>query len=220
MRYLAAFLGTLLCLAVVGQAGAATRYVSDELRITLRGGAGTQYRIIDTLTTGARVEVLEARGDEWVRVRTTDGEEGWVLAQYLMEQPAAKDQLARARSQLESAREAQTELQSRLEETQSELARARERIQTLEAEKEQTAERLSRAEEGLEQYDQVQSLKKQVVDLQRTIQELEAEKERLADRTRHDWFMIGGGVMLTGMLLGIIVTRIRWRKRTTWGDRL
>lgn len=220
MRYLAAIFGILLCVAVAGEAVAATRYVSDQLRITLRSGAGTQYKILDTLTTGDRVEVLETQGEDWARVRTSDGEVGWVLAQYLMDQPAARDQLARARSQLEAARGDQGELQSTLEQTQGELEQARERIQALEAEKEQLSQRLSRAEEGLEQYEEVQQLKKQVVDLQRTIQELQAEKERLADRTRHDWFMVGGGVMLTGILLGIIVTRIRWRKRSTWGDRL
>ncbi|MBA1148443.1 TIGR04211 family SH3 domain-containing protein [Ectothiorhodospiraceae bacterium WFHF3C12] len=220
MRYLAAIFGVLLCVAVAGEAIAATRYVSDQLRITLRSGAGTQYKILDTLTTGARVEVLETRGEEWARVRAADGQVGWVLTQYLMDQPAARDQLAQARNQLESARQAQSELESQLQESRGALEQARERIQALETEKEQLSQRLSRAEEGLEQYEEVQQLKKQVVDLQRTIQELEAEKARLADRTRHDWFMVGGGVMLTGMLLGIIVTRIRWRKRSTWGDRL
>lgn len=220
MRYFAVVIGLLLCAAIVGQAGAATRYVSDELRITLRGGAGSQYKIRDTLTTGERLEVLESGGEEWVRVRTQDGQQGWVLGQYLMRQPAAKDRLAQMRDELESAQQKRAELEATLEETKASLEQARERIETLESDKATLNQRMQRAQEGLEQYEQTQSLKKEVVDLKRTIQELQAEKDRLADRTRHDWFVVGGGVMLTGVLLGIIVTRIRWRKRTTWGDRL
>lgn len=220
MRQLSAVIILLLCAVYGGQAFAATRYVSDELRITLRSGAGSQYKILDTLATGARVNVLATQGDKWARVKTASGQEGWVLAQYLMDHPAAQDQLAAARKELDSLREKNDSLQQKLSEAQATLDQTQSRVQALQGTKAELSGKLDKAQQGLEQYEETQKLKKQVVDLKRTIQELQTEKERLEDRTRHDWFLVGGGVMLTGMLLGIVVTRIRWRRRSTWGDRL
>jgi SH3 domain protein len=34
-----------------------------------------------------------------------------------------------------------------------------------------------------------------------------------------EWFIIGGGVSIGSLILGIILTRINWRrKRDSWGD--
>ena len=54
---------------------------------------------------------------------------------------------------------------------------------------------------------------------------LREEKEALAnentalkDTTQIDWFIRGGVFFLIAFLLGIIVTRIRWRKQDSWGS--
>ncbi len=62
--------------------GADTRYVSDKLIITMRSGAGGDYKILKTLHTGTPVEILE-EGDKYYKVRTKDTTEGWVLKQYI-----------------------------------------------------------------------------------------------------------------------------------------
>ena len=59
-----------------------TQYVSDKLIITMRSGAGGDYKIIKTLDTGTPVEVLEET-DKYLKVRTKDAKEGWVLKQYI-----------------------------------------------------------------------------------------------------------------------------------------
>ena len=57
-------------------------YVADQLVITLRSGQGDQYRIIKTLRSGEKVEMLEDAG-EHARVRAADGTEAWARKQYL-----------------------------------------------------------------------------------------------------------------------------------------
>jgi SH3 domain protein len=59
-----------------------TQYVSDKLIITMRSGAGADYKILKTLHTGTPVEILE-KTDKYYKVRTTDAKEGWVLKQYI-----------------------------------------------------------------------------------------------------------------------------------------
>jgi len=66
----------------VESAHADSRYVSDRLIITLREAPGKDGMALRTLRTDAPVEVLEESG-RYLRVRTEEGEEGWVAMQYL-----------------------------------------------------------------------------------------------------------------------------------------
>ena len=87
-------------------ASAQTRYVSDELTITLRTGPSTQNQILRNLTSGAAVEVLQELPDEgYTRVRTTDGTEGWVISRYLQTERIAAQRLTVAERDLAQARE-------------------------------------------------------------------------------------------------------------------
>ena len=60
-----------------------------EVNLTLRTGAGTQYRIIGGIKTGDAVTIL-SRGDGWTRVRIADGKEGWVSEGFLQARPPAR----------------------------------------------------------------------------------------------------------------------------------
>jgi SH3 domain protein len=59
-------------------------------------------------------------------------------------------------------------------------------------------------------------LKSRVVALERNLQTLHQENEGLKDRTARDWFMVGAGVVLLGIIVGLIIPRIRWRKKSSW----
>ena len=59
-------------------------------------------------------------------------------------------------------------------------------------------------------------LKSRLVALERNLQTLQQENENLKDRTARDWFMVGAGVVLIGILAGLIIPRIRWRKKSSW----
>src|SRR5210317_727754 len=84
MRYFS-IIFTLIIIAsnvIVPLAEAETRYVGDELVITLRQGKSTNHKILKNLKTGTPVEVLE-EGQTYLKVRTSDGTEGYVLRQYI-----------------------------------------------------------------------------------------------------------------------------------------
>lgn len=52
-------------------------------------------------------------------------------------------------------------------------------------------------------------------------QQLEAaESARLQQRSREQrrWFITGAAVLLAGLLLGLLLARLRWRRRSRWGD--
>ena len=61
------------------------RRVSGD-RVNLRQGPDAGTASLGLLSRDDAVEVLESEGD-WLRVRTQDGEEGWVAARFLAAPP-------------------------------------------------------------------------------------------------------------------------------------
>ena len=104
-------------------ADANTGWVRGNIRLNLRAGAGTQFKILGAVETGDQMEVL-ATGESWTRVRTADGQTGWIPAGYLETEPPPTLRL----EQLES--ETAT-LRTQLEEIRAEAASLRESNATL-----------------------------------------------------------------------------------------
>jgi len=214
-----AFFLLVLALPLLVQA-AETRYVTDHLIITLRSGQGSQYQIIKTLPSGTLLEVLETTEDGYSRVRTPDGVEGWVLSRYLREDPIARDQLEKARKQLERYRASNGKLRQQLAEVRKQAGELEAERNRLQRENEKLAAELAHLKQVaakpilLEQ--QNQELKQQNVSLEKELQLLQQENQVLQNSSQRDWFIAGAGVLLGGMLLGLILPRLRWRRKSAW----
>jgi SH3 domain protein len=210
-----------LSLLVCGTALAETRYVSDNLEITMRSGKGTSYGITRMLRSGTPVEVLEEDKEAgYTMVRVKGGKEGWVLSRYLMKGQAARDRLAAAEKSL-----AELELENRKMETSmaaltDEKAALEKELEGLEGQARNVSQELSEikrtASSALAIDSENKDLKGRVVSLERQLQTLQQENEGLRDRTARDWFMVGAGVVLLGIIVGLIIPRIRWRKKSSW----
>ncbi len=217
------FLTLLLLVCVASTALAETRYVSDRLEITLRTGTSTQYSIIRMLPSGMRLEVLERDADSgYTRVRTPDGTEGWVLARYLMEQPAARDRVAVATERAANASLRVTDLEAQLEALSAErdaLQAQRDGLESELAEVRSELERIRRVSASAVELDNAnRELRTRVAASEQDGTLLRAEIAELKRNTQRDWFVAGAGVLLLGLVLGLVLPRIRWRRRSGWGD--
>jgi hypothetical protein len=130
----------LLTLLIASSALANTGWVRGEVRLNLRSGAGTQYKIIGVVKTGDQLTVLTT-GENWTRVRTKEGDTGWIPGGYLETEPPptlrlemAEAEAATLRAELEQIR-AET---SALRESNASLSAAdgdqREEIESLKIE--------------------------------------------------------------------------------------
>ena len=209
----------LIMFSVMGVAGAETiRYVVDDLTIPIRTGTSTRHKILRFVESGTRLEVLEvAEAEGYTRVRTPDGTEGWVKTEQLMDRRGAKEQLARTKKRLESARLQNSQhqeeikaLNANIEEAKQHAAGLEQEIETLKAElaslREVAAEPIKVSEEN-------KTLKVQLANEREDVQRLLEENAGLRDRSIKEWFVIGAGVAVGGLILGLILPLIPWRKR-------
>lgn len=208
-----------LMFAVMTAAAAETNYVNDTLTITLRTGKGTTHKILRMLPAGTPLTIIQ-REEEYALARTADGLEGWVQTQYLTAQPIARDRLVRAEQKL-------ARLEADNKQLTTELTALREEKSAVEGQRAQaagTAEKLqselerlkSVAARPLELEQQNREMRERILQLEQSSQNLEAENINLRDRSHRDWFLAGAGVLIGGMLLGLLLPRLR--KRKGWGE--
>jgi SH3 domain protein len=123
----------LLALSVALPATAESAWVRGEVRLNLRSGAGSQYRILGVVVTGDALQVME-RTENWTKVKTAEGEEGWIPAGYLDPQPPPTLRLEQLEAEVASLRDA-------LEKADAETSTLRDRSEKLAAnDSEQAAE--------------------------------------------------------------------------------
>lgn len=210
-----------LALLMWSTAGAQSAWVSDQFEITLRTGPSTSNAIQRMLPSGTQLEILE-RDEEsgYTRVRTRGGTEGWVISRYLMDEPSAREQLAELSQQVSSANERGSTLTSQLSTIRSEYRTAENRIQTLERENERLKSELDEikrtAANVLAIDSQNKTLQEQLTDAEIQLSALEEQNRELASQTRRNWFIAGAGVMFGGVLVGLILPRIRWQRRSRY----
>ncbi len=210
-----------LSLILVGNVVAETLYVSDTLEVTMRSGKGTSFGIIRMLRSGTSVTVLETdKKTGYSQVRTKSGKVGWVLSRFLMKGQAARDRLTAAEKKL-----AELELEnSKTETAKATLAQEKAVLQTqlskLDGESRSVSQELTEikrtASSALAIDSENKDLKSRLVSLERKLQTVQQENEGLKDRTARDWFMVGAAVVLLGIIVGLIIPRIRFRKKSSW----
>ncbi len=199
---------------------AETRYVSDHLVITVRTGQGAQYQIIKTLETGEHVEVLENTDTGYARVRTSDGTEGWVRSQYLIDEPVAKEKLQKALNHLSNTRSSLKKLRQQyaeLKEAHQQLSRDHADLQRQKKKLDEQLLHLNEVAKTPILLDkQNRSLRQKNVALEKDLQRLNQENQALRDRSQREWFIAGALVLFGGIILGLIIPKLRGRKRDTW----
>ena len=196
-------------------------YVSDELEIMVRSGKSASHRIIATLKSGKRINVIERdRQSGYARIKLSGTREGWVLSRLLDKTPSAKSRLAKAETELATLKkkfsdssQQLTQLSKEKGSLDTEASGLKELNTTLSRELTQLKETSSNAIQILEERNQLQQ---RVVTIERELESLKRENDMLQNSDALDWFLIGSGVLLLGIILGFILPKVSWRKKSSW----
>jgi SH3 domain protein len=218
----AGLLLSLFILAVSAAAKAQTRYVTDEFKIMVRTGPSGTNKIIETLDSGASVQVLrEDSGNGHSQVQTSKGKIGYVLTRFLRDTPAARSRVRYLESQLKKLRSKPGELQALLASSQDEnqeliaqnlilTNQYGQSSQELERIKEVSADAVNLSERSAKLESEVQQLLLQLDDIR-------IQNEVLKDQSAKKWYVLGGGTVLIGLLLGWILSIAQRPRRQSWG---
>jgi len=220
---MAAHRSIFLCLLLtVGSAQSQTMYVTDELVITLRTGPSTQNTVIDNLSSGDRIEILEQDEENgYARVRVTgSGEEGWVLSRFLVGAQTAALELSQTERELNSAASNIASLESELEAVRANLDTTQSKLTEFESNNTSLSRELSdirsASANAIEMRDQNESLRRRNNGLAQEVEELTARTSALADRSTQNWFVVGALVLVAGIVIGLIAPSLRRKRRPDW----
>jgi SH3 domain protein len=201
-----------------------TRYVSDELKIPLRSGASDKHRILKFIKSGTALTVLETSEDgKYSHVEASGGKSGWVLTTQLMNVPSGRDRLAAAQKQFSESDTIIKDLKSTIAELKSELKQLKSEKGALQNERTNLSNSLEdlkiTAANPLSLSKKNKELKKELDKVRQNEAMLEKDNQQLRSNVMQEWFLIGGAVSIGSLILGLILTRINWRKkRDSWGD--
>ena len=113
------------------------RYITDEILVPVRSGAGGEYRIVNKgLPSGTPITLFSLSEDGvWAEVETRGGTRGWLRAQYIQAELPTKILLEQGEAHYRELEADRDKLLSMLDDTQSEayaadgeLAELRERL--------------------------------------------------------------------------------------------
>jgi SH3 domain protein len=209
-----------------------TRYVVDELIITLRAGKSNEHKIIKTLKTGTPVEVLE-EDDTYLKVKISDGSVGYVLRQYVsseLPKTLIIERLEKEKNSLQTKvqnlEEAKNSLQQQYKAIQDKYNQEVTDITIKSSTIEQNLEQAIQNERSLaEKYDTLLAQSENVVEiaaerdkllevnkkLAADVDNLQKINDKMSDSRMIKWFLAGGGVFLFGWIIGKISRKKRSR---------
>lgn len=193
-------LGSLLVLGSPVQAEEASsnqRWVSDSLTTYVRSGPTDGYRIVGTLKSGQKVQLLSSQGD-YSQVRGESGDTVWLPSNNLQEVPGQAERLPELTEQV-------TELRTQLDTIDTSWkTRVQGMQETLDTRKALIDELDARAK----------ALNSQLTDAQADLRSAQAKLGDENKQVMMRYMVYGGSIAGAGLLAGLILPALtRGRKR-------
>lgn len=210
-----------LLMTISAPSFAENKYVIDTLYISLREGPSDGSRALRTLKSGTSLEMMDEQGgDDFIKVRTPDGLQGWVKSKFLTGEPVASARLQVLEGQVQFLKKENAQLNEALKQGRKELREIDTERKRLESEGQQLKSENLRiqnvAAKPMELDKENQDLKKRASDMEKELEVLRTEAAQFKDTSSRDWFLIGAGVLLGGMIIGLTLPKVRWRRHSEW----
>lgn len=212
----------LFILVFSGLSHSASAWVDDTLSITMRAGAGNEYKIIRVLKSGQQLQLgNESEDGNWQEVTILGGEtKGWVQKRYLSSSPTAELQLADMSQRLKSAENKSSKLSKENKSLKAELKQIKGQLNS-------EQKKVSSLSETKAHYEKVSSepirLAKRNSELNETlalneaqISQLQTENNRLSSDNRGDVMLSGALILFFGLFLGWFITKRSSRSQSVW----
>ena len=203
--------------------GEEQRYITDEILVPVRSGAGGEYRIVNKgLSSGTPITQLSLSEDGiWAEVETRGGTRGWLRAQYIQVEKPSQLLLQEAERQYAELEADRNKIRSMLDDSQSvayeadgELAELKKKLATNEAELSQIKQ-ISGA--AIELDSRNQSLAKSLETKRSEAELLKLENVRLQERIKSNQIIDGALAVLLGVIIMALAPKLVPKRRRNDG---
>jgi len=180
------------------------RYVTDELEITIHRSMSLSSEIIAQLKSGTPVKILKTNRDEgYVMVATQDEKVGWMLESFLLNEPAGRQQYESLKVKYDNLK---TDFDKKVQQRTANLSNELKRVKNA-------------SKRPLELQKENQKLKQTLDEERAQVAEIKQEnREFKSIHKDRQWFVMGALTAIGSLVLGLIITRIPWRRRKSWGE--
>lgn len=198
-------------------------YVTDKIDFTLRSSPNNRSKILKMLPSGTPLTLIsEDKDSGYSFVRTNSGIEGYIPTRFTLPKPVSSWYLDKANKKLEELQQENTLFKEELQQlkgnnqeavsSNQELTQERDRLSNELNELKQTA---ANAVQLKHQRDQLQE---KVISMAKELEQLKRDNQALEDSANQDWFLYGGLLSLFGVILGFILPKLSWRRKTSNWD--
>lgn len=208
--------GITVSFCILTSAYAETVYVSDIQFVAIREGMSNSTRATERgIKSGTPLTVLERR-DSYIKVRTPEGNEGWLPDYFISEDRVSRDQLVYLQEQLAKAKEAQAKAEDKLSQSRTANNELVQSVESLTKQREALEEQLKDVSNLAQKANAIVSANEeshfQIQSLQQQVDDLAQKNDKLSSSKEQRWFMIGAGTLLLGGILGLVFPMTRKKK--------
>jgi SH3 domain protein len=196
-------------------------YVADDYNLTLWSTANYTGKL-QVLATGSPLTILgeHPTSNGLIKVKTIDGTEGYIKVKYVKKEAPEHDRDDIAAKNIAA-------LQGQISKLESELKAAKEVItpgttleQSLATERDKLSRELNELKKisggAVQLKSERDELQERFVNVERDLQQMKLENQALHDTANQDWFLYGGVLALVGVLLGFILPKLSWKRKSSW----
>ncbi|MEH6550835.1 MAG: TIGR04211 family SH3 domain-containing protein [Pseudomonadales bacterium] len=199
-----------------------TRWVTDELTVTMRTGKSNEHRIRNMIKSGTELTILEHDKESgYSHIKTARGSEGWILTRQLSKTPPARIRLAEAQVTIKRLTDTSTPIQQKAAELELDNANLQQALDQANLQLQHSNTELKHIQslsvDVIAIDDQNKLLMERSQLLEHESDVLKAENERLSNDSRMDWFFNGVLAVGFGVLLALLIPKLSpRRKHTEW----
>lgn len=213
---------TLLAALLCGSAlHAENQYITDTITVSLRSNPVNDAKVIGSpLTSGHPVELLQRSPDgKWARVRFQQLE-GWLPANYLQKEQAARDRLLELQARFQALSRGQKTGDTKSQDIAVEMQALRASLQQVQRERDTALQQLGELKLTAAGPGKIAAsnlaLTEKATQLSIDNERLAAETTRLRDEERSDFFFYGGLIVFGGIFIGWLMARQSGRRSSGW----
>lgn len=202
-------------------AQAETVFVADDLNLSLRNSANIHGKVLKSLPTGTPLTLIDKQSKgEFIHVRLIDGTEGYIKSSYTKKQPPALDPKDTAGKTIALLQSDNAALRTELNTLKDSLTPGTTLEKSLATERDELARELNDLKKTAASSFQLKNdhdqLQERFVNVERELQQFKLENQALKDTASQDWFLYGGLLSLAGVILGFILPKLSFRRKSGW----